>query len=268
MSKFTSIIPPDIPIPEPPDPIKLIGAAVSVFLSILFVSFILFLFVDFSLEQLGKPIRSTVSSSPEFEDHEPPRRKRVFTAEELLSQFRFVTPLDRVWINGNHLTVLCRWTSPDPDIESPPVQPQLLIDETLVPWTVCFGPDVWLANVVMRSGEHHLRILGKDFNVFFHKAKPKGSADTEKLWKQLIVHEGTDDPNRCDECHVMIEGKADVVRKGRGLTVGPLRPFETCFDCHEPAKVDRRHAKLPEPPSQNCSSCHRLHGDTPNDRKP
>ena len=269
VAKFTSLIPPGTPVSDPTDPLKVIGAVASVFLSVLFLGLIIFLCVDFSLEQLGRPIHGALPSTEAVDqsrEDDRPWRKRLFTAEEIQSQFRIVAPPDRSLIVGNQVAVLCRWTPTEPGMEGPPIQPQLYFDEMLVPWTMSFGANVWFAQVKAESGEHRLRLLGKDLTVFVHDSVPTHSGG-EKKRNQLIIHEGTDDPARCGECHVVIQGKNDVVHKSRGLTIGPLRPAESCFSCHKTEAVEQRHSKLVKLPGNDCAVCHRLHGEQPNDQQ-
>ena len=224
---------------------------------------IAFLGAEFLSNPFGSPIssgvQSTVADTASDED-KVPQRTRIFSPTEIQTQFRIVTPPDHVRIEGKWVTVLCRWTPPEPNMEEPPVQPQLFFDDVLTPWTMRFGSDTWLVRVPAGSGEHQLHILGQVITVFVFHPIPATLSDGDKMKNRLIVHEGTDDPACCGECHIIIDGKQDIVHKSRGLTIGPLRPSETCFSCHNIDDVDRRHSQLAEPPGNDCASCHRLHG--------
>jgi len=269
VTNFTSLIPPDAPILGPPDPLKNLGTVASVFFSVLFVGLIVFLCVDFSLDQLGRPIHGALPSTEigsQSREDDRPWRKRLFTAEEIQSQFRIVTPPDRSLITGHWVPVLCRWTPLEPGMEGPPVQPQLFFDEALIPWTMSFGTDVWFARVQVGNGEHQLRLLGQDLTVFVHDSVPENSGD-ERNRNLLVIHEGTDDPTRCGECHAVIQGKNDIIHTSRSLTIGPLRPSESCFACHKVETVEIRHSKHAELPGNDCATCHRLHGELPNDQQ-
>ena len=227
------------------------------FLSLALVGFIVFLCIEFVLEQVGQPIRQEpppVTVSNFFNEEQPPSRKRIFTIEEIQSQFRIVTPPNFAQIEGNWITVLCRWTPPGPEYEEPPVQPPLFADELMIPWTMQFGSGTWFARIAAESGEHRLQILDQDITVYVHDqgTSPRG---------KLVLHEGTDDPTRCGECHTVIESKNVIVHKSRSLAIGPLLPSEACFVCHDTEAVQRQHSKLVEMPGDNCAACHQLHGE-------
>ena len=246
--------------PEPANPFAFVGAVVS---TVLLIGLIVFLAVEFMTDPFGSPIYSGVSSTVAetlADEVKPPQRKRLFSPAEIQSQFRIVTPLNHSRIEAEWVTVLCHWTPPTPDMEEPPVQPQLFWAEKLIPWTMRFGSNTWFARVPAESGEHHLHILGQDLTVVVHPPVAASRSGSGKAKNRLIVHEGTDDPACCGECHLIIDGRHDIVHKSRALTIGPLRPSEACFSCHDIDDADRCHSKLTEPPGNDCANCHRLHG--------
>ena len=269
MSKYTSLIPPNAPILEPPDPVKVIGAVVTVIVSLSLVAIIVFLIAEFLTDPGGgTPIQARL---PSMETEDDPNdennlslRKPFPTAEEIQSQFRIVTPPNLARIEGRWITVLCRWVPPKGSNErEPPVIPHLFCDNLLIPWTMTFGNDVWFARIkVSRTGKHHLRVLSQDLIVHVDDSGVENIRQGEKPRKPLIIHEGTDDPKRCGECHVIVESTSVPIHQRRGLTIGPLHPSEACFACHQPETVRERHSKLPEPAGNDCASCHRLHGQS------
>ena len=270
MSKYTSLIPPDVTIPEPPDPVRIVLAVVTLLVSLSLVTVIVFLIVEFLTDPEGRtPIQARRLPSAATDDDYPEEnnslpRKPLPSVDEILSQFHIVTPPSHARIEGRWITVICRWTPPKGSNEKdPPVIPPLYCNNLPVQWNMTFGNDVWFAHFeVEEVGEHHLTLLSQDLIVYVDDSEEGNFRHTEKKWKPLISHEGTNAPNRCTECHVMIEGKNDLVRKSRDLTIGPMRPSEACFACHQPETVKRRHSLLTELPGDDCASCHRLHGQS------
>ena len=266
MSKYTSFIPPDVPIPGPPDPLKIVGTVVSALVCVSLVTLIAFLIVEFLTDpEGGTPIQARLPQSVDSppDENDPPPHKSLPSIEEILSQFRVVTPPNHAEIEGRWITAICRWTPPKGSNDDvPPVTPQLFCDNLLIPWTMTFGNDAWFTRFkVEEAGEHLLTILSQDLSVYVNGSIGENLHSAGETWKPLILHDGTDEPTRCGECHIMIEGKNDLVRKSRGLTIGPLRPSEACFVCHQPGAVKERHSILTEPPGDDCAHCHRLHGE-------
>ncbi len=272
MTDYTSFIPGGSPIPEPPPP-KWIGIVFSVFVSILLTMLIGFIFFEFSMDLIGKPLEFAKNGSEEFEEKDNSSRERMNTLQEVVSQFRLLSPLPRSVVPGGdvgndaaerEVVVLCTWEAPENSKRAstmPLASLSLYVDDVLQPWDVQFGQNTWMARCRLQPGLHVIRTPVFEVPFFV-----EGDVKAPKDWKKMRSHAIAEDSKRCGDCHFMIDRPGDMVRTGRDLTVGPWKGGDACMSCHEMETFKRGH--LHDPATYgDCRLCHAIHGTT-EDEKP
>lgn len=261
MNNFASIIPPDQPIPEPPE-MKWVATLIAIACSLAIVSVIAFIAVEFTMDMIGRPLQFGEMPCPDEVVESAPKDYRNVDIDQILSEFRLLSPIHRSRIPGGRVCVLCTW---HPGLKEkdrkPPVPLRLYVDEFLVPWDVQFGSNTWIARLDLSSGPHQLRTSVFDADVFVDDSSASSREDALKDWPEFRSHPEIDDITRCDNCHYRIERPDDVVRRGYDRTIGPWKGSASCLTCHPAAEFERTHRHR-FAPQEDCRLCHEPHGTT------
>jgi hypothetical protein len=257
VNQFSNFIPPNQPIPEPPEP-KIVASICGIVLSFLFGSLICFVVVDFFLDMAGSPIRFE-ESVPPLEDVVEPMIRNPVSVNELSSQFRLISPKDHSRIVGPEVVVLCKWRPPAGSRRGLPLLHfDLWVDDLLVPWGVQYGSDTWFVRLKLGAGKHRLRTVAFETEIFVEPsdipAEMKGPAD----WMLLTPHPDINSVNRCGDCHEIIAKTDDLLIRGHARTVGIWKGQDSCFGCHQIPDFEQQHRDVTQP-MNDCRDCHTLH---------
>lgn len=226
--------------------------------SVVIVLFIGFIVFEFSMDMLGKPLDFGEEPPPEVLDPFPEEKRVYVDADEILSQFALLSPLDRCTIQDGRTTVLCTWTPPsDGKMNEPPLELILYVDDFPVPWTMQFGNNTWLANLKLKPGRHRIN-ASSTVEAEFYVQYPDHT-ETPKGWTVMHVHPDVDDPERCGECHERIRKPDDLVHRGRGISLGAWKGASSCLVCHPDSEFEATH-QHPLEPLRDCRRCHTVHG--------
>lgn len=263
MEDYTSFIPGGSPVPEPPGS-KYVGIAVSVVLCVAFSLLIVFVIYEFVRDTVGNPIEFRSGAQVEFDeekDSEGAWEKDFFDS---MTHFRLLSPLPKAWIASDTVTILCTWKAPNPSATMPLASMPLWIDDIAVPWSTQFGSNTWLAHFKLKPGEHRFRTTA--FEESFYIAGPDaGLEEPPKGWQPFFMHENVGDEKLCGDCHYWIDRPEDLVRAGRGLTIGAWKGAESCVKCHEVKELERKHLHS-HTVYEDCALCHVVHGTTEPER--
>lgn len=257
MILLASIIPPSNPIPDPPEPkvLAMIAAIIASIAILLFIGFVVF---EFFMDLFGTPLDFAEPPPPGLIDPFPENKHLPLDADEILSRYTLLSPLDRCTILGDRTVVLCTWNPPPGGkISEPPLELILYVDDFPVPWTMQFGNNTWIANLELEPGRHRISAssaLEADFYVQY-----PGHIETPKGWTVMHAHPDVDDPARCDDCHERIQKPDDLVHRGRGISLGAWKGVSSCRTCHADADLESIH-QHPVEPLRDCRRCHTIHG--------
>lgn len=128
-------------------------------------------------------------------------------------------------------------------------QNSLAVDGKAREWEP-FQPPLRVAHVRLSPGMHEIRIGDRRREVVV--ALNEEEYDAPRDWAVYRHHEMKHNEQGCADCHQT--GK----QNGR-ITVGELKSYEACFECHEPVDFDVIHSH-PLDPIEHCEICHALHG--------
>jgi hypothetical protein len=261
VTPFTSFITENTPVPDPPH-LKFIGMVMSAVLMIICLLIILFVVFEFSMDMLGTPIQLTDQFAVTFDQDrqsEPqnlPKKPKEMSFEEILSRFSILSPLPDSSVPSGEVTVLCTWDLSGNTVRNIPFSNMLLkVDNIPVLWDIQFGKNTWLAQLNLEPGVHRIQTTCLDAAFFV-----EGSGlQPPEHWHSLTMHKDIGNPNRCQECHYLIDRSDDIVRKGHGLTIGQWKGNESCLVCHQNESFTQKHRSIAAPET-SCQSCHSVHG--------
>ncbi|MDR0608551.1 MAG: cytochrome c3 family protein [Planctomycetaceae bacterium] len=260
MTQFTSFITENTPIPDPPH-LRIIGMIISAVMMFVFVLIILFVVFEFSMDMLGFPIQLTDQFYVNFEQDRERENilkelPREMSLEEILSRFSILSPLPNSCVPSGEVTILCTWDLSDEIVQGVPFSRVLLrVDNIPVSWDVQFGKNTWLARLWLEPGVHRILIMGIESKFFVAGSE----LQPPENWKPLSIHQDIGNPNRCQECHHLIDRSDDMIRKGHALTLGHWKGNESCLECHRGESFTKKHFSIAAPET-NCQSCHSVHG--------
>lgn len=259
MNNFASIIPPGQPIPDPPE-IKWITMLIGIACSLAVVSVIAFIAIEFTMDLLGKPLQFGDMPRPDAVETGPKAQgKKEVDVDQVLSEYRLLSPIDRSRISGR-VPVLCTWHSdPGSHGRQPPIPLRLYVDEFLVPWDIQFGSNTWIARLRLSPGRHRLRTSVFEAEIDVTDDYETGNKVGPNDWPKFRMHPDIDNLNRCGDCHYWIERSDDVIRRGHGITIGPWKGPSSCLSCHPAPDFEDSHRHR-FAPLEDCRLCHAPHG--------
>jgi hypothetical protein len=257
VTQFTSFITENTPIPDPPH-LRYIGVIISAILMIIFVLIILFVVFEFSMDMVGSPIQLTdqflISFDQEQEDALKTPKEMSF--EEIMSRLSILSPLPNSCVPNGEVTILCTWDLSGNTVQNIPFSNMLLkVDNILTLWEVQFGKNTWLTRLQLEPGVHTIQLPGFETTFFVEGS----NLLPPENWKPLTMHKDIGNPNRCQECHYLIDRSDDMIRKGHALTIGHWKGNESCLVCHQGESFTKKHLSIAAPET-NCQSCHSVHG--------
>ncbi|GHT28632.1 hypothetical protein FACS18942_09200 [Planctomycetales bacterium] len=277
---FTSMIPPDIPVPEPPewDWIKKAGTGCFVVVMLLIIGFI---FIDFSFDISGHPLDFNVKEPalPPPEKIEVSKvRGSAENVKNVLEQTVLITPARKCRIRNNNngtdknaansntvVPFLYKWdTGRGKKDTEPPFPLHLFADGLPVEWDAKFGKTVFFAAVKLPPGLHRLHTSVHEIEVFVENKTSSEQQKTQPIrysgWKEFRFHSGTDDASRCDECHKHKENTDEVLAgKNCFAPVVEWKGGQYCADCHKNFNFQETHKHTVEV-YKDCRKCHSVHG--------
>lgn len=267
VNDFASIIPPGLPIPDPPEP-KILALVLTVLGATILVLLIVFIAVESVLDMTGTPLHRQETLPPSEEIVVEPSRVGEQAARGALdaaSEFTLLSPLPQSCIRSSRISVLCTWNPDGGDStfhrrsEEPPFPLTLWVNDFYVPWDVQFGQNTWLANLKLPPGIHRLRTLA--FEIDFYVDDSTDSAQLVDCRRRGILksHENVDNHGLCSQCHSRIERPDDMIRRGKEATIGPWLGASSCLNCHSVKNLEQQHAH-PLGPLEDCRRCHAVHG--------
>jgi len=147
-------------------------------------------------------------------------------------------PPDRAVLLSGSFDVICRTDQKSLEVDGQPRE-----------WEP-FDPPLHVAHLRLSPGMHEIRIgdQRREVVVALNEDEHDGPADWAIHRRHTMNHE----EGRCADCHQT--GK----QNGR-ITVGELKSYEACFQCHQPVDFDVIHSH-PLEPIEHCETCHALHG--------
>ncbi|MCL2744153.1 MAG: hypothetical protein FWE67_09900 [Planctomycetaceae bacterium] len=281
---FTPLIPPGVPIPDPPEYEwlrKFIAGffGVVLLLIIVFISFDIFIDVSEHLPGLGNKAPVT----PQEQTENDIIKETVENVKSVLEQTVLISPVKQCRIKCRKdgvavVPFLCKWdTERGKREKEPPVTLRLFTDGMPVEWDAQFGKTVFFAAVELPPGHHILSTAVHDIDVFVEDGDfimDKKDDDDETLLKRQLAqtagytglpqfqyHTGVDDIARCGECHQDNAAGDIPVGKNRFAPIGEWKGGQSCIDCHTELKINFRAAhKRPLDVYNDCRKCHSVHG--------
>ncbi len=132
-------------------------------------------------------------------------------------------------------------------------QATLRVDQRPQRWEP-FEPPLRVWRLNLPPGLHALKIGSRPLEVFVadkvdHAGEHGGPEGWEVCRSHPIKGQGAD---RCGACHEIQQ------RDGR-TSVGRLKSYQACFECHRSVDFDVTHSH-PLEPIEHCQMCHQLHG--------
>ncbi|MDR1140711.1 MAG: cytochrome c3 family protein, partial [Planctomycetaceae bacterium] len=231
----------------------------------------------FSMDMLGVPIQLTERFHITFDQDQenipqnispntPQNLLKEMSFEEIVSRFSILSPLPDSCVPNGEVTILCTWDLSGNSgisgnmVQNIPFSNMLLkVDNIPILWDVQFGKNTWLAQLRLEPGVHNVQTSVFEFTFF---VKEEGSElQPPEHWKPFIMHKDINNPNRCQECHYLIDRSDDIVRKGHALTIGQWKGNNSCLVCHQNELFTKKHQSIAAPET-DCQSCHRVHGTT------
>ncbi|MDR2757598.1 MAG: cytochrome c3 family protein [Planctomycetaceae bacterium] len=254
MAHFTSFFTENTPIPDPPH-LRYLGVIISVLLMIVCLLIILFVVFEFSMDMAGSPIQLTDQYQVRFDQDQEDAYKEM-SLDEIMSRFSLLSPLPDSCIRGDEVTILCTWDVSGSASQNIPFSNMLLkVDDFPILWDVQFGKNTWLVRLKVRSGIHTIQTSGFESMFFVEGAR----LQSPENWKPFAMHKDIGNPNRCQECHYLVDHSDEIVRKGHSLTIGAWKGNESCLVCHQNESFTKKHLPIAAPET-SCQSCHRVHG--------
>ena len=115
-----------------------------------------------------------------------------------------------------------------------------------------FQPPLHVARIRLSPGVYEFRIgdRQREIAVALNEDEHDGPQD----WAIHRYHKTERDPNRCDDCH-------RTKNEDGQITVGEVKSYQACFDCHDSIEFGVIHSH-PVEPIQHCQMCHSLHDST------
>jgi len=230
--------PPDTPTDTTPLPpmVKAIALGFSTFMTLALLAFIGFIAVEFTADMVGHPLFVT-QPAPTEEELSPIGQD---TDEELKSPFELITPKHQTLMRGPEVVVIYTVREGVTNL------PELKVNGVQHHWTTQFGNNTWFALLHLPVGQHHLR-AGEAEADFFVSTSDVAAHLTE-TWRRHAPHPGTNDVDRCIDCHEM--------PPSRWRALGAWRGTASCFGCHDEQKHAVAHRFVQSAQPLRCVRCH------------
>ncbi len=131
-------------------------------------------------------------------------------------------------------------------------QGSLEADGQAVEWEP-FSPPLRVAHVSLYPGRNRLQIGDRQLEVFVARTIDKPGAPDG--WEVCRTHpmqgQGA---KRCADCH-------QTQQTAAGTSVGELKSYKACFECHPAVEFELIHSH-PLEPIEHCQMCHSMHGSS------
>ena len=246
MSQNASFIPPNVTPPDPPEA-KAVALVFSIFMSVIMISVVGLVCIDFIAEMAGFPLFSKIQPTPQ--DISPFAEEE--TMETIKSPFELITPKHETLMIGPEIVVIYTRRLPD----GFPDPPELLLDNTPHPWEEQFGNNTWFARLQLQVGQHHVQVEESEAGFFVEN--PDSSLRAPLRWTWNRPHPDTDKTDRCSDCHERGES-ADPLTMNSNQAIGNWKGSASCFACHDKEEHAILHAII-QPAMQKCLRCHTVH---------
>jgi hypothetical protein len=262
---FTSIIPEDIPIPEPPH-LQYIGLIVSCFMSFFFFIFILFVVFESSLDMLGFPFQfatkqETVYKEEDFSEDGIHSEPEILSPQEIVSRFHLLSPFPETSVFEEDVIILCTWRMPRGRFQTLPfVATDLKVDNLPLSWDEYFGDNTWFIHLTLTPGPHQISLPFLETTIFVENSEHSAPPPQNRF----TMHKTINDPSQCGSCHELYDLSNVIVRKGHNLAIGNWKGNDSCLKCHSNEQFQKSHRI--DLQKTNCNDCHAVHG-TVNSRK-
>ena len=149
-------------------------------------------------------------------------------------------PPDRAVLLSGSFDVICRTDQTSLEVDGKPRE-----------WEP-FQPPLRVAHLRLSPGMHEIRIGDRRREVVV--ALNEDEHDAPKDWAVHRHHEMNHTEQGCADCH-------QTAKQNGRITVGELKSYRACFECHESVDFDVTHSH-PLEPIEHCQMCHALHGST------
>ena len=240
-----SFVPPHITPPDSPIA-KAVLLAFSIFMSLVMIVFVGIVSIDFLSEMAGQPFFG--AQSPPLDLEFLPEQD---TLTEFKSPFELISPKHQTRMRCSDIVVI--YTRRFPDASTMP--PDLIIDTIRYPWEWQYGNNTWFARFSLPVGLHHVQVEEAEAE-FFVEASDAPFLSPES-WTWNFSHPGTDQMERCHDCHVLIDVPSGPLTLGQGKAIGIWKGIASCFDCHDVVEHEYRHVAVQ--PADKCLRCHAMH---------
>ncbi|MGL4595548.1 MAG: cytochrome c3 family protein [Thermoguttaceae bacterium] len=264
---YTSFLSTHSTIPDPPES-RILSLVTAIGISTALLALMVYIFIDFSFEIAGSPnydhTKPVVTEIELINSKSEPE-----SIDQLLAQYRFISPVDQAHIQGNEVTVLCTWNnrSRNPNTKNPLGRIFLHVDDELVSWSSQFGHNTWIARLNLSPGMHKIRTEIGEMTVYIDPLMPesttlkssKDSTLTGAASSLFVAHPDISDPNRCQECHEMIDCRDVLERSTQKMEIGAWKGSESCFKCHSIPAFEKKHEHKVVV-YDDCTRCHAIHG--------
>ena len=249
MSQNTSFVPPDF-IPPLPPVVKVIMLAFSALMTLALIALIGFIIVEFTADMAGHPLG--------FIRLDQMREESLFAEQDeegLKSPFELITPKHQTQMFGPEIVVIYTVRS------MPTATPDLRVNDVPYPWEVQYGDNTWFARLQLPEGSHYLRAGEAEAEFVVVSAD---STDSTHLLSEFWYHDphpGTNEINRCADCHEMSDQMTNLAEIPRGGTIGIWKGVSSCYVCHDEEKHTITHRSILPMTGQQprCVRCHAIH---------
>ncbi|MDR3109187.1 MAG: cytochrome c3 family protein [Planctomycetaceae bacterium] len=256
---FSQIISPDTPIDEP-RAFNVVALIFGWFMTIVILVGIGFISFEFYCASVGKPLNfGGYVPSGIGNDVEQPVQ---YTAEEIISQFKIVSPAENVTLKlYENITIICRWSPLAPSMDRPQFEPKVLVDNVSVVWKYSFGYNIWVTTInFAQAGEHRIWVANENRTVnVISDLQQNEVTENDEFFPPLYKHRLCEDEKKCTVCHDTRSRDDFLASRDHYDEIAMTVRTERCFQCHIAVDFEFVHRSLNRP-TLRCADCHSLHG--------